>query len=173
MAGCSLMKGAWEVRLIPNRQLVRHSRRLSSFDKVLHEQDGKQLRIRHWDWVKLHLLSRLLLMLAFGPLLELRPLWLGLERCDLLSTLLSFVCTSVVGASRLWKRTVGPLCETGWPFYGKEKFVRLGIETMKCMMMDYAYAKMDTFFEGLVNVIVNTIRNIVSFDNLKCWKQFP
>ena len=75
MAGCSLMKGTGEVRLIPNRQLVGHSRRLSSFDKVLHEQYGKQLRIHHWDWVKLHLwslLSRLLLMLAFVPLLELR-----------------------------------------------------------------------------------------------------
>jgi len=37
-------------------------------------------------------------------------------------------------------------------------------------MMDYAYAKMDTFYlfiEGLVKVIVNIIRKIVSFDNLK------
>jgi hypothetical protein len=36
-------------------------------------------------------------------------------------------------------------------------------------MMHDAYAKIDTFFlfEGLVKVIVNIIRNIVSFDFLK------
>ena len=75
MAGSSLMEGTGKVRLIPNRQHIRHSRRLSGLDKVLLEQDVKQLRICHWDWVKLHpwsLLLRLLLMLAFGPLLELR-----------------------------------------------------------------------------------------------------
>ena len=75
MAECSLMEGTGEVRLIPNRQHIRHPRRHSGLDKVLLEQDGKQLCICHWDWVKLHpssLFSRLLLMLAFESLLELR-----------------------------------------------------------------------------------------------------
>jgi len=41
MAGCCLLEGTGEVRLIPNRQLVRHPRRRSSLDKVLLEQDGE------------------------------------------------------------------------------------------------------------------------------------
>lgn len=49
MAGSSLMEGTREVRLIPYWQLVRHLRRRSGLDKVLLEQDGKQLRICHWD----------------------------------------------------------------------------------------------------------------------------
>ena len=42
-------------------------------------------------------------------------------------------------------------------------------------MMHDSYAKMDNFYfiEGLVKVIVNIVRNIVSFDNLKYYKQFP
>ncbi|KEH40974.1 hypothetical protein MTR_1g040280 [Medicago truncatula] len=75
MVGSSLMEGTGEVSLIPYWQLVRHQRKRSDLDKVLLEQYGKQLRICHWDWVKLHpwsLLLRLLLMLAFGPLLELQ-----------------------------------------------------------------------------------------------------
>jgi len=40
MAECSLMEGTGEVRLIPNRQLVRHPRRRSSLDEILLEQDG-------------------------------------------------------------------------------------------------------------------------------------
>jgi len=36
--------------------------------------------------------------------------------------------------------------------YGKEKFVRLGFETMECKMMNDVYAKIDTFFEGFINV---------------------
>ncbi|KEH29920.1 hypothetical protein MTR_4g056200 [Medicago truncatula] len=75
MAGSSLMEGTGEVSLIPYWQLVRHRRRRFGLDKVLLEQDGKQLRICHWDWVKLHpwsLLLRLQLMLAFEPLLELQ-----------------------------------------------------------------------------------------------------
>jgi len=47
MAGSSLMEGTGKVRLIPNRQHIRHSRRLSGLDKVLLKQDGKQLRICH------------------------------------------------------------------------------------------------------------------------------
>ncbi|KEH29111.1 transmembrane protein, putative [Medicago truncatula] len=66
MAGSSLMEGTGEVGLIPYWKLVRHRRRRSGLDKVLLEQDGKELRICHWDWVKLHPWS-LLLMLAFGP----------------------------------------------------------------------------------------------------------
>jgi len=51
--------------------------------------------------------------------------------------------------------------------------MRLGFETYKCKMLDDAYAKIDTFFiEGLIKVIVNIIRNIVSFVNLKYYKQF-
>jgi len=136
MVGCSLVEGTWEVRLIPNRQHIRHPRRRSGLDKVLLEQNGKQLRICHWDWVKLHLwslFSRLLLMLAFRSLLELQlilrsyqwshqgtqPLKLALECCYLFTNareflvqtymLFLFVCTSVVGASWLWTRTVRPL----------------------------------------------------------------
>jgi len=42
-------------------------------------------------------------------------------------------------------------------------------------MHDVYAKKMDTFFlsKDFVKVIVNIIRNIVSFDNLKCYKQFP
>jgi hypothetical protein len=56
----------------------------------------------------------------------------------------------------------------------KKKIVRLGIETMKCMMQD-AYAKIDTIFfvEGLVKVIINNIRNIVSFDNFEILRTIP
>jgi len=41
--------------------------------------------------------------------------------------------------------------------------------------MDDAYAKNGQilFIEGLVKVIVNIIRNIISFDNMKYYKQFP
>jgi len=35
------MESTGEVRLIPNRQLVRHPRRRSGLDKVLLEQDEK------------------------------------------------------------------------------------------------------------------------------------
>jgi len=35
------MEGTEEVRLIPNRKLVRHLRRHSSLDKVPLEQDGE------------------------------------------------------------------------------------------------------------------------------------
>jgi len=44
--------------------------------------------------------------------------------------------------------------------------VRLGFETYECKMMHAAYAKNGQFFfQGLVKVIVNIIRNIVSLDN--------
>jgi len=35
------MEGTEEVRLIPNRKLIRHLRRLSRLDKVSLEQDGE------------------------------------------------------------------------------------------------------------------------------------
>ena len=72
-----------------------------------------------------------------------------------------FVCTSVVGASWLWTRTVGPLLKQIDPFYGKEIFVRLEIETMKCKMMHDAMQKIDTHFlyrrtykSKFVNIII-------------------
>jgi len=40
-------------------------------------------------------------------------------------------------------------------------------------MMHDAFAKNGRFFEGLVKVIVDIVRNIALFDNWKYYKQFP
>jgi len=42
--------------------------------------------------------------------------------------------------------------------YGKERLVRLGLETMECKMMHDVYAKIDTFFEGFIKVNCNHCR---------------
>lgn len=111
----------------------------------------------NWDWIKLHpwsLLSRLLLMLAFGPLLELllilwsyqlnhqgaQSLWPSLKCCDLLLKLirsLFFACTSAVSASWLWMRTSDHFWLRPNDLLLKRHSVRLRLETMDakwCML---------------------------------------
>ena len=93
MTWCPLMEGTREVRSIPNRQSSRKPRRRPSLDKIFLKQGGKQLRIRHRDWIipgrPLNmimqgellgsLLPRPLLILLLGPLLE---LWQILRNCQ-------------------------------------------------------------------------------------------
>jgi len=155
MTGCSLMEGTREVRLIPNRQLVRHPRRHSSLDKVLLEQDGKQLQICHWDWVKLHpwALAGTAADFAKLPVIPTRcsvsltrlGVLLPLHECSWISRLnwyvLSFYLHECCKCELTLNEDVRPLLKRVDPFSGKENFVRLRFETMKCKMMHDVYAK--------------------------------
>jgi len=54
MALCHLMEGTKVIRSPMRRQFLRYQRRWSSLDKIFPKQGGQQLRIFHWDRVKLY-----------------------------------------------------------------------------------------------------------------------